>query len=127
MPSHPRTQRPASSARRQRPRQRVRQADFWRSDLEQIPAERKLPFAYGDSTPSFAYGDSTPILISTDGQPEEERQVLISPSPELPASNHRFERLCEPLDHDPEIRQAGRKRHLCYRDDGHPLAHHQVG
>ncbi|MFP4063506.1 MAG: DNA polymerase III subunit chi [Halochromatium sp.] len=71
----------------------------------------------------------TPILISSDGQPEAERQVLInlSPSPEPPAFHRRFERLCEPLDHDPEIRQAGRKRYLFYRDGGHPLAHHQVG
>lgn len=71
----------------------------------------------------------TPVLISTDGQPEAEDQVLInlSPSPEVPPFFSRFERLCEPLDHEPEIRQAGRKRYLYYRDCGYPLAHHEVG
>ncbi|MBK5931708.1 DNA polymerase III subunit chi [Halochromatium salexigens] len=71
----------------------------------------------------------TPILISSDARPEDEHQVLInlSPSAEAPAFHGRFERLCEPLDHDPEIRQAGRKRYRYYRDNGHPLAHHEVG
>ncbi len=71
----------------------------------------------------------TPILISTDGQPETEEQVLInlSSSAEAPPFFSRFERLCEPLDHDPKIRQAGRKRYLYYRGCGHPLEHHQVG
>lgn len=70
----------------------------------------------------------TPILISTDGQPEAEDQVLInlSPSPEAPPFFSRFERLCEPLDHEPEIRQAGRKRYLYYRGCGYPLEHHNV-
>ncbi len=70
----------------------------------------------------------TPILISSDGQPETDSQVLInlSPSPEAPAFYHRFERLCEPLDQDPEIRQAGRRRYVFYRDGGHPLAHHPI-
>lgn len=70
----------------------------------------------------------TPILISSDGQPEAEDQVLInlSASTEAPPFFSRFERLCEPLDHQPEVRQAGRKRYLYYRDCGYPLEHHQV-
>ncbi|MBK5939167.1 DNA polymerase III subunit chi [Halochromatium roseum] len=70
----------------------------------------------------------TPILISTNDQPKTEDQVLInlSPSPEAPPFFSRFERLCEPLDHEPEIRQAGRKRYLYYRDCGYPLEHHNV-
>ncbi|WP_462320602.1 DNA polymerase III subunit chi [Halochromatium sp.] len=70
----------------------------------------------------------TPILISTDGQPETEDQVLInlSPSAEAPPFFSRFERLCEPLDHEPEIRHAGRKRYLYYRDSGYPLEHHSL-
>jgi len=70
----------------------------------------------------------TPILISTDDQPRTEDQVLInlSASAEAPSFFSRFERLCELLDQDPEIRQAGRKRYLYYRDRGYPLAHHQV-
>jgi DNA polymerase-3 subunit chi len=70
----------------------------------------------------------TPILISSDGQPEAEDQVLINlgTSAEAPPFFSRFERLCEPLDHDPEVRQAGRQRYLYYRDCGYPLAHHAV-
>ena len=73
--------------------------------------------------------DLTPILISSDGQPDREDQVLINLSPETepPAFFSRFGRLCEPLDHDPAIRAAGRKRYLRYRDCGHPLYHHSVG
>ncbi len=70
----------------------------------------------------------TPILISGDGQPASEHQILInlSASAEAPAFFSRFERLCEPLDQDPDVRQAGRKRYVYYRDCGYPLAHHEV-
>lgn len=71
----------------------------------------------------------TPVLISCDGQPEQEDQVLInlSPDPEVPPFFSRFERLCEPLDHDPEVRKAGRSRFIYYRDCGYPLQHHPIG
>ena len=68
----------------------------------------------------------TPILISTDGQPEDEHQVLINLGTEVPEFFSRFERLCEPLDHDPVVRDAGRKRYAYYRDCGYPLKHHEV-
>lgn len=70
----------------------------------------------------------TPVLISTDGQPVQEDQVLINLSrhPEAPPFFSRFERLCEPLDQDPAIRQAGRRRYSYYRDCGYPLRHHRV-
>jgi DNA polymerase-3 subunit chi len=71
----------------------------------------------------------TPILISGDGQPDHEDQVLINlgASEEAPPFFSRFERLCEPLDHDAAVRAAGRKRYLYYRDCGYPLHHHPVG
>lgn len=71
----------------------------------------------------------TPILISQDEPPEQAGQVLInlSPTPEVPLFVDRFERICEPLDHDPEIRQAGRRRYLHYRDSGYALHHHAIG
>lgn len=70
----------------------------------------------------------TPILISADGRPEDEHQVLINldPRPEPPPFFARFERLCEPLDLAPEVRAAGRRRYAYYRDCGYPLAHHQL-
>jgi DNA polymerase-3 subunit chi len=70
----------------------------------------------------------TPILISADGRPESEQQVLINldGSPEPPPFYSRFERICEPVDHDPALRQAGRRRFLYYRERGHAPAHHEV-
>jgi len=70
----------------------------------------------------------TPILISADGQPDSEDQVLVNldPRPEAPAFFSRFRRLCELLDQDPATLQAGRRRFAYYRDCGYPLQHHRV-
>jgi DNA polymerase III subunit chi len=68
----------------------------------------------------------TPILITRDGAPESEDQVLINLGLEVPAFFGRFERLCEPLDHDPAVRDAGRRRYAWYRERGYPLQHHSV-
>jgi DNA polymerase-3 subunit chi len=68
----------------------------------------------------------TPILITRDGAPESEDQVLINLGLEVPTFFGRFERLCEPLDHDPAVRDAGRRRYAWYRDRGYPLQHHSV-
>ncbi|NCA71788.1 MAG: DNA polymerase III subunit chi [Sphingobacteriia bacterium] len=68
----------------------------------------------------------TPILISGDGSPTTEHQVLINLAPDAPGFFTRFARLCEPIDHDPAIRTAGRERFRQYRDQGHPLQHHPV-
>jgi DNA polymerase-3 subunit chi len=68
----------------------------------------------------------TPILISADGQPEGEDQVLINLAPEAPGFFSRFERVCEPVDHDPAVRAAGRERFRWYRERGHPLEHHAL-
>jgi DNA polymerase-3 subunit chi len=68
----------------------------------------------------------TPILISRDGTPESEDQVLIDLAPEVPPFFSRFERVCEPVDQDPAVRAAGRERFRFYRDRGYPLEHHQV-
>ncbi len=68
----------------------------------------------------------TPILISHDGTPESEDQVLIDLAPEVPPFFSRFDRVCEPVDQDPTVRAAGRERFRFYRDRGYPLEHHQV-
>jgi DNA polymerase III subunit chi len=67
------------------------------------------------------------VLISTDGEPAAEDQVLINLSPEVPEFFARFERLCEPLDQDPAVLQAGRQRWKYYRDCGYDVNHHEVG
>ncbi len=68
----------------------------------------------------------TPILISSDGRPETETQVLLNLSFEIPAFIGRFERLCEIIDHDPAVRNAGRERFRQYRERGDPLEHHPI-
>lgn len=68
----------------------------------------------------------TPILISHQGDPEQENQVLINLSLEVPVYFGSFARLCELVDQDPTVRDAGRKRYAYYRDRGYPLHHHEI-
>jgi len=68
----------------------------------------------------------TPILIGHGGDPGEENQVLINLTPDVPAFFGSFERLCELIDQDPKVREAGRKRYVYYRDRGYPLHHHEI-
>ncbi|WP_295880968.1 DNA polymerase III subunit chi [uncultured Thiohalocapsa sp.] len=75
----------------------------------------------GETNPAY-----TPVLISSDGEPATEDQVLINLSPGVPEFFARFERLCEPLDHDPTVRQAGRTRWKYYKDCGYALKHHEI-
>lgn len=75
---------------------------------------------------SEADRELTPILIGHDGDPGEESQVLINLSSEVPTFFGSFERLCEVIDQDPKVREAGRERYAYYRDRGYPLRHHQI-
>lgn len=68
----------------------------------------------------------TPVLLSTDGEPADEDQVLINLSAEVPEFFGRFERLCEPLDREPTVLRAGRTRWKYYSDCGYDLKHHEV-
>jgi len=79
----------------------------------------------GQSSPPLDLG-LTPILISRDGSPESEDQVLVNLAPEVPAFFSRFERVCEPLDQEPSVRAAGRERFRFYRDRGYVLEHHPI-
>jgi len=70
----------------------------------------------------------TPVLISRDGQPDSEDQVLINldARPEAPPFFSRFQRLCEPLDQESAVLTSGRQRFTYYRDCGYPLKYHAV-
>lgn len=70
--------------------------------------------------------DLTPILIGHDAEPGGEDQVLINLAPEVPTFFSRFERLCEPVDLEPAVRDAGRERFRYYRDRGYELHHHRI-
>ncbi len=75
----------------------------------------------GETNPAL-----TPILISADGEPAGEDQVLINLGAEVPEFFGRFERLCEPLDQDPVVLQSGRARWKYYQDCGYDLKHHEI-
>jgi len=79
----------------------------------------------GPANPELDLG-LTPVLISADGKPEGEDQVLINLAAEVPPFFSRFERVCEPLDQDPDVTVAGRERFRYYRDRGYPLEHHRI-
>lgn len=68
----------------------------------------------------------TPILIDEDGDPGDEHQVLINLGLAVPTFFGSFERLCEPVDQDPDVRSAGRERYVYYRARGYPLHHHKI-
>jgi len=68
----------------------------------------------------------TPILIGHNGDPVEESQVLINLAARVPPFFEGFERLCELVDHDAKVREAGRKRYAYYRERGFPLHHHEI-
>ena len=68
----------------------------------------------------------TPVLISRDGTPETEDQVLVNLAADGPIFFSRFERVCEPIDQDPAVRAAGRERFRFYRERGYALDHHQI-
>ena len=68
----------------------------------------------------------TPVLISQDGSPESECQVLLNLALVIPPFTDRFARVCELVDQDPRLRQAGRERFRGYREQGYTLNHHQI-
>jgi DNA polymerase-3 subunit chi len=73
-------------------------------------------------------GELTPILIDVAGEMGAQAggQVLINLGFEVPASLDRFERLLEPIDLDPQVRAAGRRRYAQYKGLGYPLEHREI-
>jgi DNA polymerase-3 subunit chi len=67
-----------------------------------------------------------PILIGDATDAMDEHDVLINLADQLPSFFSRFERLIECVDHDPEVKQASRRRFKYYRDHGYPLNTHTV-
>jgi DNA polymerase-3 subunit chi len=72
--------------------------------------------------------DLTPILIGPRKAeaPEGQIQVLINLGLEVPGALDHCERLIEPIDHDPAVRAAGRRRYAHYKGLGHVLSHQEV-
>jgi DNA polymerase-3 subunit chi len=64
---------------------------------------------------------TTPVIIGWNEDAGEESDILLNLSNEVPACFSRFERVIEPVDNDPERREACRQHYRYYRDRGYPL------
>ena len=82
-----------------------------------------LPHGFPDKVDSAI----TPILINRDPDPGSEHDVLINLCHETPDFFSRFDRVAELIDHDPQVKLAGRQRFRFYRDRGYPLNSHEIG
>ncbi len=69
----------------------------------------------------------TPILVNPKPDPGDEHDVLINLCQETPDFFSRFERVAELIDHDPQVKLAGRQRYRFYRDRGYQLNSHDIG
>jgi DNA polymerase-3 subunit chi len=67
-----------------------------------------------------------PILIGDASGDDSEHDVLINMTGDVPTFFARFERLVECVDHDAEIKAAGRERFRYYREHGYPLNTHTI-
>ncbi|WPL16034.1 DNA polymerase III subunit chi [Thiorhodovibrio winogradskyi] len=69
----------------------------------------------------------TPVLISPNGEPVVENQVLINLAQEVPDFFSRFQRVCELIDQAPRVLTAGRQRWAWYKQQSVRLEHHRIG
>lgn len=67
-----------------------------------------------------------PVVIGHANHGGDEHDVLINLAPEAPEFFSRFHRVAECIDHDAEIKKAGRDRYSFYRDRGYPLNTHEI-
>lgn len=73
-----------------------------------------------------ALADETPVLICSENQEHENRQVLLNLGPECPPFFARHERLLEVVAQDDADRAAGRARYAFYRDRGYSIRNHDL-
>jgi len=70
--------------------------------------------------------DLNPILIGNGADADDEHDVLINLGRNVPTFFGRFSRMIECIDHDPEIKQAGRDRFRYYREHGYSLRTYNI-
>jgi len=66
------------------------------------------------------------VLIGSGEEPDEDLDLLVNLSDEVPSFFSRFERVAELVDNETSRRSAGRERFRFYRDRGYPLDNHNV-
>jgi len=70
--------------------------------------------------------ESSPIVIGSDSQSVEERDLLINLCDEIPPFAANFPRVAELVTSDDNCKQASRKRYAAYREQGHELNTHNL-
>ncbi len=70
--------------------------------------------------------ESSPIVIGSDSQSVEERDLLINLCDEIPPFAANFPRVAELVTSDDNCKQASRKRYAAYREQGHELDTHRL-
>ena len=73
-----------------------------------------------------APGMASPVTVGCDGDPVEERDLLINLCADIPACVEAFPRVAELVSSDADCRQQSRRRFATYRDQGHTLETHKV-
>jgi DNA polymerase-3 subunit chi len=73
-----------------------------------------------------ADSETNPILIGHGTDAGGEDDVLINLSSAIPEFFSNFERVIEPVDSDPAVRDASRERYRFYRDRGYPLNNQRI-
>lgn len=71
-------------------------------------------------------GVQAPVTIAHDHEPDNDQQVLVNLSGEVPHFFSRFERVAEVVPRDAGSRQSARANYKFYRDRGYPLHYHQM-
>lgn len=70
--------------------------------------------------------DRAPVLLGYDQEPENDIDVLVNMTPEVPVFFSRFERVAEIVAAQEEAKQSGRERYRFYRDRGYALDTHTI-
>jgi len=70
--------------------------------------------------------ESSPIVIGSDSQSVEERDLLINLCDEIPPFAANFPRVAELVTSDDNCKQASRKRYAAYREQGHEQNTHNL-
>ncbi len=68
----------------------------------------------------------SPVVIGCQGDPVDERDLLINLCDEIPECAGAFARVAELVTSDNDCKQLSRKRFAAYRDQGHTLETHNV-
>lgn len=92
--------------------------------------EKLWTFRQGSFVPHSLYNSNeaelSPVLIGHNHEPEQQTDVLINASYEVPMFFSRFERVAEIVTNDEQQRQQARERFKFYKERGYQLETHNL-